>query len=78
MGSLAKIANDNRRKSNLTKIRVSLFKKIEELSTLCEVETTDVVYSRGKERSSRYELIPIGDKHKNDEQETYLMERTKG
>ncbi|KAM7497281.1 hypothetical protein LguiA_021697 [Lonicera macranthoides] len=88
---LARIANDSKRKSTLKKRRDSLFKKIEELSTLCEVEPAVVVYARGEEeeelgvwpskevteeRFRRYEFIPDVEKTlKMTTQETYLHER---
>ncbi|KAM7497279.1 hypothetical protein LguiA_021693 [Lonicera macranthoides] len=88
---LARISNDSKRKSTLKKRRESLFKKIEELSTLCEVEPAVVVYARGEEeeelgvwpskevteeRFRRYEFIPDVEKTlKMTTQETYLQER---
>lgn len=87
---LARLANDNIRKSTLRKRRVGLLKKIEELSTLCEVESAVVVYAWGEEeelvvwpsqevveeRLRRYEFIPGLEKtFKMTTQETYLQER---
>ncbi|KAM7502643.1 hypothetical protein LguiB_001547 [Lonicera macranthoides] len=87
---LARIANDTKRKSTLKKRRDGLFKKIEELSTLCDVEPAVVVYARGEEEESgvwpskevteerfrRYEFIPDVEKTlKMTTQEAYLQER---
>ncbi|KAM7497282.1 hypothetical protein LguiA_021696 [Lonicera macranthoides] len=87
---LARIANDSKRKSTLKRRRDGLFKKIEELSTLCDVEPAVVVYARGEEEESgvwpskevteerfrRYEFIPDVEKTlKMTTQEAYLQER---
>ncbi|KAL5808598.1 hypothetical protein ACOSQ3_029289 [Xanthoceras sorbifolium] len=87
--NLSWIVNDSARKTSLKKRRVGLLKKVSELSTLCDVSASVIIYSPGdrepmtypspervKESLARFHSMPEMERNKKMmNQETYLKER---